>query len=199
MYKKILLALLATVCLTGCQSEKTTDAKEQQTEVVQEQDNGEEQSPDKTTESEQADETDAANEQDLQRLDYIDGFAEKNMDRDVVRDAISENAVSSDEKQIVKAIYVMEMKTGIMVLYWEQPSQNGYTIYHAFGSGTNKKVEADAEVSSIEDDLTKYVEYFDGKEFYELKPGYFADNKDIQEAVYFYIDVTDRMNEKYSD
>lgn len=199
MYKKILLALLATVCLTGCQSEKTTDAKGQQTEAVQEQDNGEEQSPDKTTESEQADETDAANEQDLQRLDYIDGFAEKNMDRDVVRDAISENAVSSDEKQIVKAIYVMEMKTGIMVLYWEQPSQNGYTIYHAFGSGTNKKVEADAEVSSIEDDLTKYVEYFDGKEFYELKPGYFADNKDIQEAVYFYIDVTDRMNEKYSD
>ena len=203
--KRNVMIILMMICLTGCQSEKTTDVKEPQTEVIQEQNTSEETLPDKTTENEQTDETDVADEQDLQRLDYIDGFAQKNIDRDVVQDAIRENSVTSDGDQIVKAIYVMEMKTSIMVLYWEQPSQNGYTIYHAFGSGSNKKVEADAEVSSIEDDLTKYVKFYDakeskyvpcldGKEFYEIKPGYFADNKDIQEAVYFYIDVTDRMN-----
>lgn len=120
----------------------------------------------------------------------------KNMDRDVVRNAIRENVVTSDEDQIVKAIYVMEMKTSIMLLYWEQPSKNGYTIYHAYGSGLDKEVKADEELSAIEEDLTKYVKYFDGKEFYEVKPGYFADNKNIQEADYFYIDVTDRMNGK---
>ena len=60
----------------------------------------------------------------------------------------------------------------------------------------DKEVKADEELSAIEEDLTKYVKYFDGKEFYEVKPGYFADNKNIQEADYFYIDVTDRMNGK---
>ena len=197
MYKKILMIALVAICLTGCQSEKTTDVKEPQTEVIQEQNTSEETLPDKTTENEQTDETDVADEQDLQRLDYIDGFAQKNIDRDVVQDAIRENSVTSDGDQIVKAIYVMEMKTSIMVLYWEQPSQNGYTIYHAFGSGSDKKVKADTEVSSKEEDLTQYVQYFEGKEFYELKPGYFADSENIDEAVWFYIDVTDRMNEKY--
>ena len=194
MYKKILMIALVAICLTGCQNEKSSDVKEQQTEVIQEQETGEESPSDKTTELEQSDGTD---EQDLQRLDYIDGFADKNMDRDVVGEAIRENAVTSDGDQIVKAIYVMEMKTSIMVLYWEQPSQNGYTIYHAFGSGSDKKVKADTEVSSEEEDLTQYVQYFEGKEFYELKPGYFADSENIDEAVWFYIDVTDRMNEKY--
>ena len=194
MYKKILMIALVAICLTGCQNEKSSDVKEQQTEVIQEQETGEESPSDKTTEFEQSDGTD---EQDLQRLDYIDGFADKNMDRDVVGEAIRENAVTSDGDQIVKAIYVMEMKTSIMVLYWEQPSQNGYTIYHAFGSGSDKKVKADTEVSSEEEDLTQYVQYFEGKEFYELKPGYFADSENIDEAVWFYIDVTDRMNEKY--
>ncbi|MBR5360139.1 MAG: hypothetical protein IK123_04545 [Lachnospiraceae bacterium] len=195
--KRSSMIILMMVFLTGCQSEKTTDVKEPQTEMIQEQNTGEETSQDKISENEQTDETDAADEQDLQRLDYIDGFAEKNMDRDVVGDAIRENTVTSNEDQIVKAIYVMEMKTSIMVLYWEQPSQNGYTIYHAFGSGSDKKVKADAEVSLIEDDLIKYVQYFDGKEFYEMIPGYFADSENIEEAVWFYIDVTDRMNEKY--
>lgn len=196
MYKKILLMVLVVICLSGCRSAGVSEVKEEHTEVIQEQGNSEVLSPDKTSENEQADESDLTDEQDMQRLDYIYGWAEKNMDRDVVRDAIRENVVTSDEDQIVKAIYVMEMKTSIMLLYWEQPSKNGYTIYHAYGSGLDKEVKADEELSAIEEDLTKYVKYFDGKEFYEVKPGYFADNKNIQEADYFYIDVTDRMNGK---
>ena len=196
MYKKILLMVLVVICLSGCRSAGVSEVKEEHTEVIQEQGNSEVLSPDKTSENEQADESDLTDEQDMQRLDYIYGWAEKNMDRDVVRDAIRANVVTSDEDQIVKAIYVMEMKTSIMLLYWEQPSKNGYTIYHAYGSGLDKEVKADEELSAIEEDLTKYVKYFDGKEFYEVKPGYFADNKNIQEADYFYIDVTDRMNGK---
>ena len=197
--KRSLMIILMMFCLAGCQSEKTTDIKEPQTEVIQEQSTREETSPDKTTESEKPEETDVADEQVLQRFDYIDGFAEKNMDRDVVQDGIRENSVTSDGDQIVNAIYVMELKTGIMVLYWEQPSENGYSIYHAFGSGSKKTVEKDAEVSAKEDDLTQYVQYFDDKELYELKPGYFADSKNIDEAVWFCIDVTDRMNEKIKE
>ena len=147
--KRSLMIILMMFCLAGCQSEKTTDIKEPQTEVIQEQSTREETSPDKTTESEKSEETDVADEQVLQRFDYIDGFAEKNMDRDVVQDGIRENSVTSDGDQIVNAIYVMELKTGIMVLYWEQPSENGYSIYHAFGSGSKKTVEKDAEVYEI--------------------------------------------------
>ena len=200
MNKKIIMIGLAAICLSGCGNTNKAGVDDKQTETIQEQDNGEEIKSAETAVSKQT------AEQDQQRLDYIYGVAEKNMDRDVVRDAIRENAVTSDEDQIVKAIYVMEINTSIMVLYWEQPSQNGYTIYHAFGSGSDKKVKADAEVSSIADDLikyvqlfdnkeSKYVQYFDGKEFYEIKPGCFADSENIEEAVWFYIDVTDRMNE----
>lgn len=77
MYKKILLMVLVVICLSGCRSAGVSEVKEEHTEVIQEQGNSEVLSPDKTSENEQADESDLTDEQDMQRLDYIYGWAEK--------------------------------------------------------------------------------------------------------------------------